>query len=103
MANADNLKTPTSKEARERGKKGGIASGIARRQKIMLRDLLEEALSQNTETGNRYIDITKALIDRAKKGDVKAYEVIRDTLGQKPIEQVQNINPPQIIIERPKQ
>ena len=101
MANADNLKTPTSKEARERGKKGGIASGIARRQKIMLRDLLEEALSQNTETGNRYIDITKALIDRAKKGDVKAYEVIRDTLGQKPIDQVQNINPPIITIERP--
>lgn len=33
MANNENLIVPTSEEARENGRKGGIASGIARRQK----------------------------------------------------------------------
>lgn len=33
MANEENLRTPTTKEAREIGRKGGIASGKARREK----------------------------------------------------------------------
>ena len=107
MANVQNLKPFTSEQSREKakinGQKGGIASGKAKREKILLRELLEEALSQKTETGNKYVDISVAVIEKAKSGDTKAYEVIRDTLGQKPIDQVQNINPPQIVIERPKE
>ena len=105
MANVQNLKPikQSNEEAMKNGRKGGIASGKARREKIMLRDLLEEALLQKTDTGNRYVDITRALIDKADSGDVKAYEVIRDTLGQKPIEQIQNINPPVIKLERPNE
>ena len=102
----ENLKpqnTRTKEEQRKIARSGGIASGKARREKIMLRDLLEEALLQKTDTGNRYVDITRALIDKADSGDVKAYEVIRDTLGQKPIEQIQNINPPVIKLERPNE
>lgn len=34
MANNENLKTPTSKEARELGRKGGKKSGEARRKKV---------------------------------------------------------------------
>ena len=56
----------------------------------MLRDLLEEALLKKTETGNKYIDITNALINEAEKGNVKAYETIRDTLGQKPKESIEH-------------
>ena len=107
MANEQNLRVPTSKEARENGRKGGIASGKARAEKKMLKDILEIALSEkskkNKKNGNRYIDIVVGLINEAEKGNPKAFEVIRDTLGQKPIEQVQNINPPQIVIERPKE
>ena len=33
MANEQNLRVPTSKEAREIGRKGGIASGKARKEK----------------------------------------------------------------------
>ena len=33
MSNLQNLRTPTSDEAREIGRKGGIASGEARRKK----------------------------------------------------------------------
>lgn len=68
--------------------KVGKASAKARQEKKILRELLEEALLTNTKTGNRYIDITNALIQEAEKGNVKAYETIRDTLGQKPKENI---------------
>lgn len=92
MAGKDNLRTPTTEEARERGKKGGQASGKARRRKKELKELLELALSQPSEViegEDNYTAITAALINRAILGDTKAYEVIRDTLGQKPTEQAQ--------------
>ena len=38
MANIDNLKVPTSEEARINGRKGGIASGKARAEKKSLRE-----------------------------------------------------------------
>ena len=46
MANEKNLRVPTSSEARENGKKGGIASGKARRQKKLLRECLEILLEK---------------------------------------------------------
>lgn len=91
MANEQNLrpKRYTSEEAKINGKKGGIASGKAKREKKLLRELLEEALAMQTPQGtNRYVDITQAIINKASNGDTKAYEVIRDTLGQKPVEEV---------------
>ena len=62
MANEQNLKPLTTSKAREIGKKGGKRSAEIRKEKKMLRDLLEEALEKETETGNKYIDITIALI-----------------------------------------
>lgn len=88
-----NLKKLTSEEARTNGSKGGKKSVEVRRQKKLLKELLEEALEKETKTGNQAIDITNALIKKAKKGNVKAYEVIRDTLGQKPVESVKIENP----------
>lgn len=93
MANEQNLRPSEYKLSQEEAKKGGIKSGQVRREKKMLRDLLEEALEKKTETGNKYIDITIALIKEAEKGNVKAYETIRDTLGQKPKEIIDaNVN-----------
>ena len=96
MANEKNLKPFTSEQSREKakinGRKGGIASGKAKREKKLLKELLEEALSKGTETDNEYVNITKALIKEANKGNVKAYEVIRDTLGQKPKEVIEVSN-----------
>lgn len=93
MPNKSNLKIPTSEEARKNGQKGGIRSGEVRREKKLLKELLEEVLDTPTKTGNLAIDITNAIIKKAKKGNVKAYEVIRDTLGQKPIENIKIENP----------
>lgn len=96
MANEQNLtkmgkkRKLTTEEAQKIGSKGGKKSVEVRREKKMLKDLLEEALQKKTKTGNRYIDITTALIKEAEKGNVKAYETIRDTLGQKPTEKIQH-------------
>ena len=44
MANEQNLKTPSTSEARERGSKGGINSGKARKRKADLRRMAQEVL-----------------------------------------------------------
>ena len=95
MATTENLipfNERTEDEQRELARKAGIASGEARRKKKMLKELLELALSQPSdivEGEDNYTAITAALVNKAIQGDTKAYEVIRDTLGQKPTEQTQ--------------
>ena len=44
MANEKNLRTPTTNEAREIGRKGGIASGQARREKKTIQKILSDLL-----------------------------------------------------------
>lgn len=95
MATTENLipfNERTEDERRELARKAGIASGEARREKKLLKELLEMALSQPSEIvdgEDNYTAITAALVQKAIQGDTKAYEVIRDTLGQKPVEQAQ--------------
>ena len=74
------------------GMDDNITAKEIRREKKLLRELLEEALEKKTKTGNKYIDITNALIQEAEKGNIKAYETIRDTLGQKPKERIEHRN-----------
>jgi len=45
LANEKNLKTPSTSEARERGKKGGKASGKARREKKTIQNILNAFLN----------------------------------------------------------
>ena len=47
MAGADNLKVPTSEEARKYGRKGGIASGKARREKADLKKKVNQILEMD--------------------------------------------------------
>ena len=85
MANEQNLKPVTSKkEARERGRKGGLASVEARRKRKTLKEELLLMLSE----GETQQSVTLALIEKAMSGDTKAFEVIRDTIGEKPIDKV---------------
>ncbi len=93
------LNERTKEEQRVIAKMGGIASGKARKEKKMLKDLLEDALSKGTETDNEYVNITLALIREANKGNVKAYEVIRDTLGQKPVDKVEHSGAIPVVID----
>ena len=89
---------PTNKrskeEAKRLGKKGGIASGKARREKKTLRQCLE-ILLERTLKDKKGIEMTGAeavslrVFEKALKGDIRAFEVLRDTAGQKPVEKVQ--------------
>ena len=77
-------------EVRENGKKGGIASGEARRKRKTLKEELLLMLSD----GDIQEKISLALINEAINGNnagsvTKAFEVIRDTIGERPVEKVQ--------------
>ena len=103
MANEGNLKPiRTKSEAREKGKKGGKKSGEVRAQRKTLREELIALLETKIEDKTIQEKISFSLIQEAISGNVKAFETIRDTIGEKPIEQIQNINPPVINIESPK-
>ena len=85
MAGKENLRPVSSKEeARERGRKGGLASGEARRKRKTLKEELLLMLSD----GETQQSVTLALIEKAMSGDTKAFEVIRDTIGEKPVDKV---------------
>ena len=104
MAGKDNLNVIRSeKEAREKGKKGGIASGEARRRKKTMREALEMLLYdtklneqtkqmvqaegiKNTDDFNHQMVITRSLIAKAESGDVQAYHAICAMIGEKPSE-----------------
>lgn len=87
MANEQNLKPCEYKLSREEAKKGGIASGKARREKKTLKAELEALLEIMDERGDSVQKkMSFALIKKAVKGDVRAFETIRDTIGQKPKE-----------------
>ena len=83
-----NDRTPS--ERRASAKKAGIASGVARRQKKALRELLEIALKMTAPSGKTNAEeMVSAMILAAQAGDVKAFLAIRDTIGEKPVDKVQ--------------
>lgn len=85
MAGKDNLRKLTTEEAREIGKKGGKASVKARQERKTLAEELRLLLSQ----GNTQEKLSIALLEEALQGNTKAYEIIRDTIGEKPTDKVE--------------
>lgn len=95
--NDGNLKRPTSEEARELGRRGGVASGIARRRRKALREALDVYLSlpvQDKRSLNRLLRagvdeddadtqmlIISSLVQRAIDGNVRAAKLIFDLVG----------------------
>lgn len=94
-----NLKPPqSSEEARERGRKGGIASGKARREKKSLREgmkmLMELEISDKRSANklkqlgvdpsdfNNKILMLVGLMKEAQLGNVAAFDRIRDLLDE---------------------
>ena len=93
MANEENLRPGEYKFTHEEQRKGGVASGEARRRKRDIRLALEELLEKeykvkggDTLSGAEAIAVKQ--MEKALKGDSKAFEIIRDTSGQKPVEKV---------------
>ena len=97
MANEQNLRVINSEQAREMQRLSAKKRVENKKQKMIFKEAIMERMG--IDDFNEMID---NLIKRSKKYD-KSFEVLRDTTGQKPIEQVQNLNPPIINIERPKE
>lgn len=89
MANEQNLRVPSSDEARELGRKGGIASGKARRRKadlkrafntILKADVANENISKQLEAlgfeATNEMALAMVMMQKAMKGNVKAFEQI---------------------------
>lgn len=91
MAREDLKKPRSTAEAQAWGRKGGIASGIARREKRTLRAALEVLLDRKLDgsslTGREAVAV--ALFEKAMSGDVKAFQELRDTVGEKPVDSMQ--------------
>lgn len=86
----------TGENAASLGAKGAAASAEVRRARRTLRtelELLLESYPKDPETGKKSKKtiqeaITLALITKALKGDTKAFEIIRDTIGEKPADRI---------------
>lgn len=103
--NLENLR-PFSKDdvekARAAGRKGGVASGVAKRRKRTFRELIETVMTMEVddpvvhaklrELGldpTHDMAITMAAVKKAENGDIEATRYLRDTKGEKPTEALQ--------------
>lgn len=97
------LKEFTPEERRENGRKGGIASGVAKRKKNAMRETLEVLLSMPlngkkchevediqsfAQLKGKNVTVEAAImikqVQRALAGDLPSAEFVRDTSGQAP-------------------
>ena len=87
MANEQNLIPFTSDQDREapkkNGKKGGVASGIARREKATMKKMLEQCLEMTNDKGQTYKELaTLGLLKGAISGNATNYKAIVEMLGE---------------------
>lgn len=75
----------TKEEQRQLAIKGGTKSGEVRR----ARKTLKEELLLLLETNNTQNNVTIALLKQAEKGNTKAFEILRDTIGEKPTDKTE--------------
>lgn len=92
MANEQNLRPFTSdqnrEEAAKNGKKGGVASGKARRDKKVIHDCLLYLIQKGhvDKNGKKYTGaelVSSALFKKAIKGDLKAIEMVIEMVEPK--------------------
>ena len=81
--NIQNLRTPSTEEAREMQRKSAEKRSQNIKERKLIRQVIEERLG-----GADLDEIVDNLIDRAKR-DSRDFEVLQAALGQKPVEKVQ--------------
>lgn len=97
MANEQNLRPGEYKLSQEEAKKGGKRSGEVRRARKTLKEELLALLSQDIKSDdgkvvNTQVAMSVALITEALGGNVKAFATVRDTIGEKPVDKVEQVN-----------
>lgn len=75
----------TEEQQREIARKGGIASAEARKRRKTLKEELIALLEMN-DNNNK---ISLAILQKALNGDIQAFTTIRDTIGEKPKEEIE--------------
>ena len=97
------MNTLTIEEQKKIASAGGKASGKARRNKVLLKDCInilmeQKVLDPNTGkkiTGAEQLSVNlwlKALSEGDTAKAAKAFEVLRDTSGQKPADKIEQTN-----------
>lgn len=84
----------TPEEHRELSKKGAIASAESKRTRKTMKEMLDILLSKNIKTAggentNALEVMMTKLVQEAMNGSIKAITIIRDTIGEKPVDVVQ--------------
>ena len=92
-ANIENLRTPSTEEAREMQKKSAQKRSQNIKERKLIRQVIEERLG-----GADLEEIVDNLIDRAKN-DSKDFEVLQSALGQKPVDKVMVAEVEQSVID----
>ena len=92
--NAEATEFRAGEQQVEIARQGGVASGIARREKKSLREAMQVLMDADlTGKDGKTMTGTEAMAAKAfqaaLKGDWKAWELVRDTAGQKPVDKVQ--------------
>lgn len=114
MANNENL-TPirNTEEAKEKGRKGGINSGISKRKRKATDEILTRILTNKIQEGKAKSELKKlgyedeeltndllmnlAIIKQAMKGNVEAYKTIQKLVGE--YDKVQETEQPKLEIK----
>ena len=98
VANEQNLRPGEYKLTLEEQKKGGIASGQARRKKATMKKTLEMLLDEKNNKGKTYRELaTLGLLKGAVNGNASNYRTILETLGELTYEN--QVNTPTLKIE----
>ena len=92
-ANIENLRTPSTEQAREMQKKSAEKRSQNIKERKLIRQVIEERLG-----GADLEEIVDNLIDRAKH-DSKDFEVLQSALGQKPVDKVMVAEVEQSVID----
>lgn len=92
--NAEATEFRAGEQQVEIARQGGIASGKARKAKKSLREAMQALMDADlTGKDGKTMTGTEAMAAKAfqaaLKGDWKAWELVRDTAGQKPVDKVQ--------------
>lgn len=93
----------SGRKAVESGRKGGIASGKAKREKKTMKEMLDYLLEKevvNKSTGEKVSTLEammSAIVRKAISGHVESCKFVRSTIGQDPITKIQEIDPVEII------
>ena len=87
--NGKKTRFKSGEEAAKNGRKGGIASGESKRARRTLREELLAMLEVDGVQASMAAALIREAIEGNNQGSVtKAFSVIRDTIGEKPVDKI---------------